>query len=103
MAFSAMLKTEGLDVSAALVMLVLAFGRQPLCYDDMFGRNVTGTKDWVRYTTVLDVTEDASFITIAIRMRGIGEVWISDITFEETQDKTTGKKWYEPMNLDFSE
>ena len=104
MAFSGMLKTEAVDMSAALNIWIENSVHQPLSYDQMFGRNVTGTKDWGRYKVVLDVPKDAAYIRIGILMRGIGEVWVSSMTFEETNDKSTGKKMYEdePMNLDFS-
>ena len=105
MAFSGMLKTEAIDMSAALMIGIENLIHQLLSYDGMFGRNVTGTKDWVRCKVVLDVPEDAEYITIGVRMLGIGKVWVSSMTFEETKDETTGKKIYEhePQNLDFSE
>lgn len=91
-------------MSAGLMMWIDNSVHQPLSYDNMFGRNVTRTKDWERYKVVLDVPEDAEYIRIGVVVRGIGEVWVSGMTFEETKDETTGKKVYEdePVNLDFS-
>ena len=104
-AFSGVLKTEGFDISAALLMEIEDVSYQSISYDAMFGRNVTGTKDWEKCKVVLDVPEDAGYIKIGVRMQGIGEVWISDMKFEETNDETTGKMTYqdEPANLDLSE
>jgi hypothetical protein len=104
MAYSGMLKMEAIDISAGLTMWIDNSAHQPLSYDDMFGRNVTETKDWGRYKVVLDVPEDAWYIRIGIAVRGIGEVWVSSMTFEETKDETTGRNVYEdePTNLDFS-
>jgi hypothetical protein len=71
----------------------------------MYGRNLTGTKDWDRYKVVTDVPHDSTYIEIGISVRGIGQVWISDAKFEETTDEITGKPLVadEPGNLDFSE
>jgi len=104
MAYSGMLKMEAVDMSAGLTMWIDNTAHQSLSYDNMFGRNVTETKDWGMYKVVLDVPEDAGYIRIGVGVRGIGEVWVSSMAFEETKDETTGKKIYEdePTNLDFS-
>ena len=102
MAFS---KTEAVDRSAALTIEIGNWHHQLPSYDGMFGQNITGTKDCVRCKAMLDVPEDAAYIRIDVQRLGIGEVWISSMTFEEKKDEITGKKRYEdePINPDFSE
>jgi len=106
MKFSAVMKSIDKDsVSAALSVKIDGSCHDLLWLDNMFGRNLTGTKDWDRYKVVTDVPPDSTYIEIGISMRGFGQVWISDAKFEETTDEITGKPWFkdEPGNLDFSE
>jgi hypothetical protein len=104
MRFSAVIKSDMIDMSAALLMMVQGTNRQLLSYDDMYGRNITGTREWERHKVVLDIPEESDFIDFGVRVRGKGEVWISSITFEETEDEPTADPIYanEPRNLDFS-
>jgi hypothetical protein len=104
MRFSAVIKSDVIDMSAALFMTVEGPGHQWISYDDMNGRNITGTRDWERYKVVLDVPEESDYISFGIRVSRNGEVWISSITFDETTDDTTADPLYadKPSNLDFS-
>ncbi len=104
MRFSAVIKSDGAYMSSALFMTVEGPGRQWISFDNMYGRNITGTKDWERYKVVLDVPEETDFITFGIMAYGEGEVWISAITFDETEDDPTADPLYanQPTNLDFS-
>jgi len=103
MRFSAVIKTDVIDMSAALLMMVEGPLRL-LSYDDMYGRNITCTREWERYKVVLDIPEESDYINFGIRVRGRGEVWISSVTFDETKDDPTADPMYtnEPRNLDFS-
>ena len=105
MRFSAVVKMEAIDMSAALTMRVIDSGMRWLGYDEMYGRNITGTRDWQRYKVVLDVPEESGYITFGITVRGKGEVWVSSVMFEETKDEPTAPPMYpnEPVNLDFSD
>jgi len=105
MRFSAAIKSDGADLSAALFMSVEGVCHQMLGYDDMNGRNVTGSQDWDKYKIVLDVPEESDYILFGIRVNGKGEVWISSVMFEETKDdEPTADPVYanHPRNLDFS-
>jgi len=104
MRFSAVIKSDGAYMTSALMMTVEGPGHQWISYDNMYGRNITGTKDWERYKVVLDVPEETDFITFGIRVSGEGEVWISAITFDETEEDPTADPLYanQPTNLDFS-
>jgi hypothetical protein len=105
MRFSAAVKSQVVDMSAGLLMMVEGTCGQLIAYDDMSGRNITGTRDWERYKIVLDVPEETTHIIFGIRASGNGEVWMSSIKFEETKDEPTADPLYapEPRNLDFSE
>jgi len=104
MRFSAVVKSDGDHMTSALQMLVVGPGNQLVSYDNMQGRNITGTKDWERYKVVLDIPEDSDFIRFGIGVFGIGEVWISAITFDETEQAPTADPLIpnQPANLDFS-
>jgi hypothetical protein len=104
MRFSAVVKSNGPHMTSALTMAVEGPGHQWISYDDMRGRNITGTKDWERYKVVLDIPEESEFITFGIKAYGKGEVWISAITFDETVEDPTAGPMYpsQPINLDFS-
>lgn len=104
MRFSAVMKSDVVDMSAALLMSVEGPGHQWISYDDMYGRNITGTRDWERYNVVLDIPEEADYINFGFRVRANGEVWISSVAFDETKDAPTADPLYpsEPVNLDFS-
>jgi hypothetical protein len=106
MKFSAVMKSIDNDsMSVALSVKIDGLYHDILRFDDMYGRNLTGTKDWDRYKVVTDVPQDSSYIEIGISMRGIGQVWISDAKLEETTDEITGKPVFEdePGNVKFSE
>lgn len=104
MRFSAAIKSEGTDLSAALFMSVEGGCHRMLGYDDMNGRNITGSRDWDHYKVVLDVPEESDYIQFGIRVNGKGEVWISSVVFDETKDEPTADPLYasHPRNLDFS-
>jgi hypothetical protein len=104
MRFSAVIKSDGAHMTSALLMTVEGPGHQWISYDDMYGKNITGTKDWERYKVVLDIPEESDFITFGIKVYGKGEVWISAITFDETEEDPTADPLYadQPANLDFS-
>ena len=54
-----------------------------LVRDDMSDRGLRGDIEWARYEIVADVPEIANGIIIGFWMQGQGQIWISDIKFEE--------------------
>jgi len=104
MKFSAIIKSEAREGSAALTMTISG-NCQMLMYDYMIGRNITGITDWKKAEVVLDVPVESTTIQFGITMRGKGQIWASGLVFEETTDESTGMKMFEdePRNLDFSE
>jgi len=105
MKFSAFIKSEAPEASAALALTIDGGCQGILEYDYMYGRNITGITDWVKAETVLEVPLEGDHIVIGIAMAGKGQIWASGFMFEETTDVSTGRKTYqdEPKNLDFSE
>jgi hypothetical protein len=106
MKFSALIKSDAPEGSAALSMMVNGPSYETLFWDDMSdGRNITGRTDWTMAHVVLEVPEESKDIGFAIAMHGKGQIWVTGLVFEETSDDPTGMKMYEdePRNLDFSE
>jgi hypothetical protein len=70
------------------------------------GPQVKGTMEWKRQSLVFYVPENSMYISFGVGPLWRGEVWISDIQFEETDAEPVGNdgKPYpdKPGNLDFS-
>ncbi len=47
-------------------------------FDNMQSQNITGTKDWQKYTITLDYPEEAESIFVAGLLAGKGEAWFDD-------------------------
>ena len=95
MKFSAVFKADLEDGSAVLTMSVQGHCHDTLAYDEMYGRNITGVQDWKRESVVLDVPDESRYIEIGITMHGEGQVWVSNLLFEEMTDGSTGMRIYE--------
>lgn len=54
-----------------------------LMTDNMRNRGVTGSVEWIRAESVADIPQDAGRILIGFWMQGQGQLWVSDIRFEE--------------------
>jgi hypothetical protein len=58
-------------------------GREaPLASDYMIGRLIQATKDWERYSVVIDVPRDAIGITFGLDLTGAGQAWLDDAAFD---------------------
>ena len=103
--FSAAIKTDAVDGSAYLVMMVLGPARELLSYDFMEGRNISGITDWKRVDVVLDVPMASLQVIVGVAIAEKGQIWASGLTFEETNLPTTGVKILqdEPTIFDFTE
>src|SRR5215471_2565906 len=106
MRFSAVVKSEDVAEWAGLWMRIDGEKGETLRFDNMEKRSIKGTTDWQKYQVVLDVPEESVAIFFGILLDGKGQVWISDVQFEEapneptTDSETTAE---EPGSLDFSE
>ncbi len=107
--FSGFVKTEGVKEWANLWMRIDGAKNEGLGFDNMENRPIKDTRDWRKYSIVLDIPENSAFILIGIMLNGQGQVWADELLFE-TVKKTvslTGEEEQvlafptEPINLDF--
>jgi len=103
MKFSVAIKTDAVNGSATVIMSVIG-NCGAVAYDFTHGRNITAM-DWKRVDLVLDVQMLSTLVAVGIGMSGNGQIWASDLRFEETSDPMTGTKNYqdEPTNFNFNE
>ncbi|GHO52376.1 hypothetical protein [Ktedonobacter robiniae] len=99
-------KTIDVHSWAGLWMRVDPTRDEPLAFDNMRDRPLSGTTDWQTYEVVLDVPVNATRIAFGILLRGSGQVWLSEVRFEEVDDTVlvtaNSKAADRPGNLDFS-
>lgn len=57
--------------------------KEPLTFDNMHDRPITGNSDWKQYSIDLDVPLNASKITFGALLHGPGMIWFDDVSFEE--------------------
>jgi hypothetical protein len=82
----------------------------PLSFDNMHGRAIKGSTDWMRYEIVLDVPLHATNLAYGALLVGGGQIWFDDINFEvvtnavsTTNDSNLTMPLDEPSNLDFEQ
>ncbi len=108
---SGYLKTENVNGWTGLWLRVdQADSQQPLSFDNMYDRGITGTTGWTKYEIILDVPENASRIAFGALLAGSGQIWFDNIKFEEagisdlkadTENNVGSPNKNEPVNLDF--
>ena len=105
---SAYMKTKDVTTSAAFWLRVdQEKSRASLSFDNMANRPITGTTDWKKYEIVLDVPEKASNIAYGAMLRGSGQIWFDNFSFEidtvtpVTDLKKVNRQNPEPFNVDF--
>jgi hypothetical protein len=110
MRFSALVKSEGIELWAGLWMRIDGPHQGMLGFDNMQNRPIKGTADWHKYEVVLDVPQESVAIALGILLSGKGQAWISEVQFEEvgadvptTSHEGHGELPEKPGNLDFAE
>lgn len=104
------LKTDSVKGWTGLWLRIDNADNQPLSFDNMQDRGITGTTGWTKYEIILDVPANASNIAYGALLAGSGQIWFDNITFEEAgkseieaevnnSDSKINNK--EPVNLDF--
>src|SRR5258705_36302 len=83
MRFSAAVKSEGVTGWAGLWMWVDDDDGKLLKFDNMEDRSIKEDTDWKRYQVVLDIPLKGSSVHFGIVLSGEGQVWLSDVRFEE--------------------
>lgn len=106
---SGFVKTEQAHM-AGLWMRIDGKDEEPLAFDNMQDRPISGTTDWMSYEVVLNVSASAQAIAFGILLGGPGQVWVDGIRLEEVDPSVPvtdimGKDHSllpeEPVNLDF--
>ncbi|SDT02334.1 transcriptional regulator, AraC family [Paenibacillaceae bacterium GAS479] len=107
---SAFVKTENVDQWCGLWMRIDDNSENPLKFDNMQDRPLTGTTDWNPYHIVLDVPGSAEAIAFGLLLSGSGKAWVDGLRIEEVDlsvPVTAGDETLvealpdEPLNLDF--
>lgn len=56
---------------------------RPGCFDNMDDRPIQGTTDWTKHELVVDVSEQSKTIVYGLFLRGEGEAWLDEVSFEK--------------------
>ncbi|WP_299531210.1 S41 family peptidase [Ulvibacterium sp.] len=72
------MKTKNVKYGFAGLLLRVDGNGNSLAFDNMQNQNITGTKDWQKYTITLNYPEGAENIYIAGILSGKGEAWFDD-------------------------
>ena len=105
------LKTENVKGWTGLWLRVdEADSQQPLSFDNMYDRGITGTTGWTKYEIILDVPANAFNLAYGALLAGSGQIWFDNITFEEAgssdikgevKNSDSNINNIESVNLDF--
>ena len=71
---------------AGMWMRIEGFGGEPLEFDNMGDRPITGSTDWQRYEIVLDIPGEAVTISFGVLLFGGGEIQLANLRFDEVGD-----------------
>lgn len=82
MRLSAFLKSENVE-NAGLWFRIDGESMQVLGLDNMGNRPVKGTTDWSKYEMVVDVPVAAQQIVFGAFLKGAGQIWVDDLSFDE--------------------
>lgn len=74
------MKIKNVENGFAGLLLRIDGNGSPLAFDNMQNQNISGTKDWQKYSTTLSCPEEADAIYIAGILSGNGEAWFDDFT-----------------------
>ncbi|GIH76866.1 RNA polymerase sigma factor [Planobispora longispora] len=109
MRVSAWLQARGVTDQMGLWMRVDGTEDQPLAFDNMSNRPITGTTGWVHAEVVLDVAPEATAVALGVLLTGGGEALVAGVSLEEVSPDVPvtgdyGRALAEgPRNLDFTE
>lgn len=78
---SGYIRTREVADRAGLWVQILGGGGS-VGFDNMQNRPVKGTSDWTKYEIVLDVPMSTLAITFGFLLRGSGQAWVDDFSFE---------------------
>jgi hypothetical protein len=77
---SGYVKTENVAHWAGLNVIVMTVDGRFFAYDNMASRPITGSTDWKRYDSVVDVPPEATTIVLGVALYHTGKVWADGFT-----------------------
>jgi hypothetical protein len=80
--FRALVKTQDVSGWAGLWMRVDSQAGRSLAFYNSADTPIRGSTDWQERSVVLDVPQEAAFITFGVNNIGKGQVWIDRLGFE---------------------
>lgn len=101
--FSADIKCKDVGDWCGLIMWIQGINKT-LALSTMYDLGLCGNSDWQRWAVVLDVPPTAYSVVVSVTLKGNGEAFFSNLSFETvgsdvpTTDRRTG-----PKNLTFAE
>ncbi len=101
--FSVYLKTEAVEHVAGAGVIVFDADFRPINVYNWHYANLKGTNDWQRSNFVLDVPEEAVYLSIHTALRGKGTVWVDDWAIEIVDESTPLSLSYTFNNPSFEE
>ena len=100
--FSGFMKSK--DVSEEASFLIRVDKTDSTAFlDNMYGREIKGNTDWNLYEITIEIPDNARFISIGASLKGIGQIWFDDLSFEiinNSKSMSSGLNMG-PVNLDF--
>ena len=108
MRLSGAIKSAGIEGWAGLWMRIDGLDTHIL--DNMEDRPIQGTTEWRTHEVVLDVPEQSHAIAFGCLLVGKGQVWLSDVRFEEVgrdvpataSEERPRELPHAPVDLDFA-
>lgn len=92
------IKTQDVKDGFAGLLLRIDGENGSLAFDNMQEQNISGTKDWQRYSIKLEYPEQAETIYIAGMLTGNGEAWFDDFVLSiDGKDVQTIRKKKPPL------
>jgi hypothetical protein len=102
------IKSDDVKGSCSIWMRIDGPNRENLGFDNLYGRNVSGTTDWKEYIIVLDVPIKSVSINYGLMLNGDGKAWFDNLSISEVDKSVEVTNLNkepvlpeDPRNLDF--
>jgi len=102
--FSADVKCKNVGDWCGLMMWVIGAKAKTLAFTTMYDFGLCGDRDWQRWSVTLDVPPTACKIKVGTTLKGNGEAFFSNLSFDEVGlDVATTDRISRAKNLNFAE
>jgi hypothetical protein len=104
---TAWVKSNNVDDWSGVWMRVDTDKKPGATFDNMQNRAISGTRDWAKYSVVLDVPTNAEKLSYGVLISGRGEIWFDEFLFSivdesvPVTDMNASMLKSEPMNNSF--